>query len=161
MICLKLASCLDMKTNVFVHQYVPLAQYKGSWHKYLQNFLKNYQILVINNLDKYVGGKNTCWCLRIHKLTIYQGNSLISLQHSLLTFNTPYRTFIRLHGSNMAFYLYREPSAIYAVFWACWSITLAPVKLHLLSLKAPWQSSPCYKVLILQEYSNWRKKEKR
>lgn len=87
-------------------------------------------------------------------------NSLISLQHSLLTFNTPYRTFIRLHGSNMAFYLYREPSAIYAVFWACWSITLAPVKLHLLSLKAPWQSSPCYKVLILQEYSNWRKKEK-
>lgn len=43
-------------------------------------------------------------------------NSLISLQHSLLTFNTPYRTFIRLHGSNMAFYLYREPSAIYAVF---------------------------------------------
>lgn len=87
-------------------------------------------------------------------------NSLISLQHSLLTFNTPYRTFIRLHGSNMAFYLYREPSAIYAVFWACWSITLAPVKLHLLSLKAPWQSSPSYKVLILQEYSNWRKKRK-
>lgn len=48
-----------MKTNVFVHQYVPLAQYKGLWHKYLQKFLKNYQILVINNLDKYGGGE-TC-----------------------------------------------------------------------------------------------------
>lgn len=56
MICLKLVSCLDLKTNVFVHQYVPLAQYKGLWQKYLQKFLKNYQILVINNLDKYGEG---------------------------------------------------------------------------------------------------------
>lgn len=59
MICLKLVSCLDLKTNVFVHQYVPLAQYKGLWQKYLQNFLKNYQILVINNLDKYGEGGET------------------------------------------------------------------------------------------------------
>lgn len=56
MICLKLVPCLDLKTNVFVHQYVPLAQYKGLWQKYLQIFLNYHQILVINNLDKYFGG---------------------------------------------------------------------------------------------------------
>lgn len=56
MICLKLVPCLDLKTNVFVHQYVPLAQYKGLWQKYLQIFLNYHQILVINNLDKYLGG---------------------------------------------------------------------------------------------------------
>lgn len=72
MICLKLVSCLDLKTNVFVHQYAPLAQYKGLWQKYLQKFLKNYQILVINNLDKYGegGGRLTCWCLWIKKNAI-------------------------------------------------------------------------------------------
>lgn len=77
------------------------------------------------------------------------------------TNNSPYCTFDKLFGSNMAFYLYREPSAIYAVLRAGRSITLAPVKLHLLSLKAPWQSSTSYKVVILQENSNWRQREEK
>lgn len=63
-------------------------------------------------------------------------------------------SFIKVYCSDRMLYLYREPSAIYAVFWACWSITVAPVKLHLLSLKTPWQSSTSYEVVILQENSN-------
>lgn len=33
---------------------------------------------------------------------------------------------------------------------------MAPVELHLLSLKTPRQTSASYKVVILQEDSNWR-----
>lgn len=57
-------------------------------------------------------------------------------------------------------YLYGEPSAIYAVFGARGSITLAPVKLHLLCLETPRQSSASYKVVVLQENGNWRQKAK-
>lgn len=53
-------------------------------------------------------------------------------------------------------YLHRKPSAVYAVFRARRSIILAPVKLHLLSFKASWQSGTSDEVVILQENSHWR-----
>lgn len=53
-------------------------------------------------------------------------------------------------------YLYWEPPAIYAVFGARGSITLAPVKLHLLCLETPGQSTTSYKVVTLQENGHWR-----
>lgn len=53
-------------------------------------------------------------------------------------------------------YLYGEPPAIYAVFGARRSITLAPVKLHLLCLETPGQSTTSYEVVTLQENSHWR-----
>lgn len=59
------------------------------------------------------------------------------------------------------FYLHRKLSAVYAVFRARRSIILAPVKLHLLSFKASWQSGTSYKVVILQENSHWRGKRRR
>lgn len=68
----------------------------------------------------------------------------------------PYRAFIKAGFRDRVLYLYREPSAIYAVFGACRPITLAPVKLHLLCLETPRQSSTSYKVVILQENCNWR-----
>lgn len=68
----------------------------------------------------------------------------------------PCWTFIKVSFRHRVLYLYREPSAIYAVFGACRSITLAPVKLHLLCLETPRQSSTSYKVVILQENGNWR-----
>lgn len=81
-------------------------------------------------------------------------SNLWILQHSV----APYCTFVKVCCRDRMLYLYRKPSAIYAVFWACWCITLAPVKLHLLSLKTAWQSSTSYKVVILQENSNWRQR---
>lgn len=68
----------------------------------------------------------------------------------------PYQAFIKAGCRDRVLYLYREPSAIYAVFGACRSITLAPVKLHLLCLETPRQSSTSYKVVVLQENGNWR-----
>lgn len=69
---------------------------------------------------------------------------------------SPCWTFIKVSFRHRVLYLYREPSAIYAVFGASRSITLAPVKLHLLCLETPRQSSTSYKVVILQENGNWR-----
>lgn len=79
---------------------------------------------------------------------------------SSLTLMAPYRTFIKTDCGDRVLYLYGEPSAIYAVFGARRSITLAPVKLHLLCLKTPRQSSASYKVVVLQENGNWRQKVK-
>lgn len=79
---------------------------------------------------------------------------------SSLTLMAPYRTFIKTDRGDRVLYLYGEPSAIYAVFGARRSITLAPVKLHLLCLETPRQSSASYKVVVLQENSNWRQKAK-
>lgn len=73
-----------------------------------------------------------------------------------MTLVAPYRAFIKADIRDKVLYLYREPSAIYAVFGACRSITLAPVKLHLLYLETPRQPSTSYKVVILQENGNWR-----
>lgn len=72
------------------------------------------------------------------------------------TLMAPYRAFIKAGCRDRVLYLYREPSAIYAVFGASRSITLAPVKLHLLCLETSRQSSTSYKVVILQENGNWR-----
>lgn len=69
-------------------------------------------------------------------------------------------TFIRVYCGDRMLYLCREPSAIYAVFRARWCIILAPVKLHLLSLKTPGQTGTSYKVVILQENGNWRQRER-
>lgn len=55
-------------------------------------------------------------------------------------------------------YLHGESPAIDAVFRACRSIILAPVKLHLLGLKAPRQRSASDEVVILQENGNWRQR---
>lgn len=83
------------------------------------------------------------------------------LQYSIWTLMAPYCTFVKVYCGDRMLYLDRKPSAIYAVFWACWSIATAPVKLHLLSLKTPRQSSTSYKVVILQENCNWRQTKRK